>query len=207
MAVVSVINYKGGVGKTTLTANVGAELANRGRTVLLIDLDPQSSLTFSFSRLDQWERELEAAGAADADVLHLHHLTPMNEAATRTLPDVPVVGHLHGTEVLMLREIEQGPPAGWDHAEAWAERMRRWAQACERLLVLSRDAVERAEDLGHAGAHRTREGQQDQRGACEHEPGVHLLALDHVAALQRLVEPLLRRIFGSLGLVAFVGHA
>src|ERR1044071_6379121 len=60
MAVVSVINYKGGVGKTTLTANVGAELANRGRTVLLIDLDPQSSLTFSFSRLDQWERELEA---------------------------------------------------------------------------------------------------------------------------------------------------
>jgi chromosome partitioning protein len=60
MAVVSVINYKGGVGKTTLTANVGAELANRGRTVLLIDLDPQSSLTFSFSRIDQWERELEA---------------------------------------------------------------------------------------------------------------------------------------------------
>jgi chromosome partitioning protein len=60
MAVVSVINYKGGVGKTTLTANIGAELANRGRTVLLIDLDPQSSLTFSFSRIDQWERELEA---------------------------------------------------------------------------------------------------------------------------------------------------
>jgi chromosome partitioning protein len=58
MAVVAVINYKGGVGKTTLTANVGAELANRGRTVLLIDLDPQSSLTFSFSHLDQWEREL-----------------------------------------------------------------------------------------------------------------------------------------------------
>jgi chromosome partitioning protein len=58
MSVVSVINYKGGVGKTTLTANIGAELANRGRTVLLVDLDPQSSLTFSFSRIDQWEREL-----------------------------------------------------------------------------------------------------------------------------------------------------
>jgi chromosome partitioning protein len=58
VSVVSVINYKGGVGKTTLTANIGAELANRGRTVLLIDLDPQSSLTFSFSRIDQWEREL-----------------------------------------------------------------------------------------------------------------------------------------------------
>src|SRR4051812_21492926 len=94
-----------------------------------------------------WENALRDAGAADADVLHLHHLTPMNEAAARAFPDVPVVGHLHGTELLMLREIEQGPPAGWDHAEAWAERMRRWAQACERLLVLSPDAVERAPEL------------------------------------------------------------
>jgi chromosome partitioning protein len=65
MSVVSVINYKGGVGKTTLTANLGAELANRGRKILLIDLDPQSSLTFSFSRIDQWEREL----ATDRTVL------------------------------------------------------------------------------------------------------------------------------------------
>jgi chromosome partitioning protein len=57
-SVVSVINYKGGVGKTTLTANIGAELARRGRTVLLIDLDPQASLTFSFFTPEQWEREL-----------------------------------------------------------------------------------------------------------------------------------------------------
>src|SRR3954469_1495646 len=94
-----------------------------------------------------WERELDAAGAGDADVLHLHHLTPMNEAAARAFPGVPVVGHLHGTEVLMLREIERGPPKGWDHAEAWAERMRRWAQGCERLFVLSPDAVERVPDM------------------------------------------------------------
>ena len=58
MIVVSVINYKGGVGKTTLTANLGAELAFRGRRVLLIDLDPQASLTFSFYRPDVWEKEL-----------------------------------------------------------------------------------------------------------------------------------------------------
>lgn len=52
MRVVSVINYKGGVGKTTLTANLGAYLAQRGRRVLLVDLDPQSSLTFSFFEPD-----------------------------------------------------------------------------------------------------------------------------------------------------------
>ncbi|HEY8474364.1 MAG TPA: ParA family protein [Natronosporangium sp.] len=58
MSVVSVINYKGGVGKTTLTANIGAELAYRGRTVLLIDLDPQASLTFSFFQPEVWAEEL-----------------------------------------------------------------------------------------------------------------------------------------------------
>jgi glycosyltransferase involved in cell wall biosynthesis len=94
-----------------------------------------------------WERQLDQAGAADADVLHLHHLTPINEAAERSFPDVPRVGHLHGTELLMLRQIAEGPPAGWEHADAWAERMRGWAHGCERLFVLSPDAVRRVPDL------------------------------------------------------------
>ncbi|MEA2481897.1 MAG: glycogen synthase, partial [Thermoleophilaceae bacterium] len=94
-----------------------------------------------------WERELRDAGAADADVIHLNHLTPMNEAAERAFPDLPRVGHLHGTELLMLREIDEGPPAGWDHASEWAERLRRWARSCERLFVLSPDAVRRVPDL------------------------------------------------------------
>lgn len=44
MKVISVMNYKGGVGKTTLTSNISAELAYRGYKVLVIDLDPQSSI-------------------------------------------------------------------------------------------------------------------------------------------------------------------
>ncbi|MFC8090425.1 ParA family protein [Streptomyces sp. NPDC057301] len=59
MSVVSVINYKGGVGKTTLTANLGAELAWRRKRVLLIDLDPQASLTFSLVKPEDWLRHLE----------------------------------------------------------------------------------------------------------------------------------------------------
>jgi glycosyltransferase involved in cell wall biosynthesis len=94
-----------------------------------------------------WIDHLRTAGAAQADVLHLHHLTPLNEAAERAFPDVPRVGHLHGTELLMLGEIDEGPPAGWAHARAWAERMRRWGRACERLLVLSPDAVRRVPGL------------------------------------------------------------
>jgi chromosome partitioning protein len=52
--VVSVINHKGGVGKTTLTANLGAGLAARGRRVLLVDLDAQASLTVSLVRETEW---------------------------------------------------------------------------------------------------------------------------------------------------------
>jgi cellulose biosynthesis protein BcsQ len=42
---ISVVNLKGGVGKTTLTANIGVSLARRKHRVLLVDLDFQSSLT------------------------------------------------------------------------------------------------------------------------------------------------------------------
>jgi cellulose biosynthesis protein BcsQ len=42
---ISVVNLKGGVGKTTLTANVGVALARRNHRVLLVDLDFQGSLT------------------------------------------------------------------------------------------------------------------------------------------------------------------
>lgn len=59
MTTISVINYKGGVGKTTVTANLAAELAYRGKRVLAIDLDPQASLTFSFFSVDEWRKNFE----------------------------------------------------------------------------------------------------------------------------------------------------
>ena len=59
MEIVSIINYKGGVGKTTLTANLAAELAWRGYNVLMVDLDAQASLTFSFITPDVWEKDFE----------------------------------------------------------------------------------------------------------------------------------------------------
>lgn len=59
MKIISVINYKGGVGKTTVTANIAAELARRNKKVLLLDMDAQASLTFSFISPDFWNQSLK----------------------------------------------------------------------------------------------------------------------------------------------------
>lgn len=73
------------------------------------------------------------------EVVHLHHLTPMHEAARVVWPGVPVVTHLHGTELKMLtsaaRSTSARPPMRSE--EAWIERMRRWAAASHRIVVLS----------------------------------------------------------------------
>lgn len=59
MKVISVINYKGGVGKTTITSNIASEMAYRGKKVLVIDLDPQTNLTFSYMKVEHWQKNYE----------------------------------------------------------------------------------------------------------------------------------------------------
>ncbi len=49
-----------------------------------------------------WEPLLSAAAGQEPELLHLHHLTPLHEAASRRLADRRVVTHLHGTELKMI---------------------------------------------------------------------------------------------------------
>ena len=93
-----------------------------------------------------WAATLEAAVDPSADVLHLHHLTPLHEAASRALPGMPVVTHLHGTELKMAGRIA-GLETPWQHGEHWLSQMRRWAADSERLMVISPNDREVAERL------------------------------------------------------------
>ena len=58
--VISLFNQAGGTGKTTLAMNLGYSLAQKGHRVLLVDMDPQSSLTV-FMGLQPYELEFTTA--------------------------------------------------------------------------------------------------------------------------------------------------
>lgn len=62
--ITAILNQKGGVGKTGLTAGAGGALAELGRRVLLIDLDPQGHLTTEALRLDEVEPDQPNLAAA-----------------------------------------------------------------------------------------------------------------------------------------------
>ena len=57
---IAVANQKGGVAKTTTVVSLGAALAELGQRVLLVDIDPQGSLTFSLG-VDPEDLELTVA--------------------------------------------------------------------------------------------------------------------------------------------------
>lgn len=54
-SIISILNFKGGSGKTTVSVNLSATLAHYNKKVLLIDLDYQMSATISLLRSEKWE--------------------------------------------------------------------------------------------------------------------------------------------------------
>ncbi len=56
--IITLANHKGGVGKTTAAANIGASLASQGYNTLLVDLDAQANLTGTFTEESEQGRTI-----------------------------------------------------------------------------------------------------------------------------------------------------
>ncbi len=74
---IAIVNQKGGVGKSTTTVNLGTSLAMLGRSVLLVDLDPQGNTTSGFG-IEKRALETDVYAVLLADV-------PIREARVPTL--------------------------------------------------------------------------------------------------------------------------
>lgn len=70
--VISIVNHKGGVGKTSSTVSIGAGLASLGKKILLVDIDAQANLTQSLG-LSSEERNIYRAmiGEYDLPIVHV----------------------------------------------------------------------------------------------------------------------------------------
>jgi len=94
MKTIAFCNEKGGSGKTTTTANVGASLADRGKRVLLIDLDSQGSLSIC--------NGLQVIGADELtthEVLKGHDIKEAVKPVYENLSLIPADIRLSGTEL------------------------------------------------------------------------------------------------------------
>ncbi|MCB0377620.1 MAG: ParA family protein [Bdellovibrionales bacterium] len=102
--VVCIVNQKGGVGKTTTSVNLSAALANLGRRVLIVDLDPQGNAS---SGLGLKRHEYQ-----DANVYHLligevEITKTIYSTSFENLHIIPANADLVGAEIELVNEHER----------------------------------------------------------------------------------------------------
>jgi glycosyltransferase involved in cell wall biosynthesis len=91
---------------------------------------------------EAWRRFIVESDGEAPDMIHLHHLSPLQEAFAAAYPDTPMVTHLHGTDMKMIDAIDKLSDAelearGWPHGRHWAQRLRDAAAHAQRFIVIS----------------------------------------------------------------------
>ncbi len=104
--VIAISNQKGGVSKTTTTMNLGAALAERGKRVLIVDLDQQGSLTHSAGYdPEELEETLYDVLSSHTDIKQkqVRQLAPIIQTLTKNLDLVPANGKLAALDLELDR--------------------------------------------------------------------------------------------------------
>lgn len=101
--IVSIVNHKGGCLKTTVTANLGAALARRGRRVLVADLDAQQNLTTSLIGTIPYSEVAKTLYDALVDETGLDHL--VTETGQSGLFIVPCTEDFAGADLSLVNVV------------------------------------------------------------------------------------------------------
>jgi chromosome partitioning protein len=101
--IIAILNQKGGVGKTTTAINLGAYLAQVGRTVLIVDFDPQGNATSGLG-LDKSNQQLTSYEV----LIRPEHLADaIVETKTKQLYVLPTNANLAAAEVELVNLPER----------------------------------------------------------------------------------------------------
>ncbi len=122
---IAVVNSKGGVGKTTTVVNLAGALAERGKRVLVLDFDPQASISTVWFAMpppapeQTWGDELWRAILERKDLVPLVHQLPAGFdliPASEELEELNVrSAQKAGRDFLLQRALETLPAERWDY--------------------------------------------------------------------------------------------